>query len=487
MRMNCGENTIAGPVFKIASDKRELLEIKNNEIIHRKPINNHLQGNAMAIHNSLSELIGNTPLVKLSHVTDGIKATIAVKVEYFNPGGSSKDRIAERIIDAAERSGELKPGGVIVEPTSGNTGVGLALVAQQRGYRTIFTLPDKVSEAKRAVLRAYGAEVVVTPTDAGPDDPRSYYQVAERLAKAIPGGYRPNQYDNPNGPESHYHTTGPEIWEASDHQVTHFVAGIGTGGTISGTGRYLKEASDGKVQVVGADPEGSIYSNPDDVHQYSIEGVGEDFYPKAFDRELPDEIVQVNDAEAFEMTRRLAAEEGLLVGGSSGMAVMAALKYAREHDLDENQLAHIRSKEIGFIFQQFQLLPRLDALKNVELPLIYAGVPPRERTRRAEEMLVRVGLKDRMHHYQNQLSGGQQQRVAIARALATNPTLLLADEPTGALDQATGEQVMALFRELNDEGRTIVMITHDLKIARHASRIVNILDGVLSEGVSAYD
>ena len=253
----------------------------------------------MTIHNSLSELIGNTPLVKLNHVTDGIKATIAVKVEYFNPGGSSKDRIAERIIDAAERSGELKPGGVIVEPTSGNTGVGLALVAQQRGYRTIFTLPDKVSEAKRAVLRAYGAEVVVTPTDAGPDDPRSYYQVAERLAKAIPGGYRPNQYDNPNGPESHYHTTGPEIWEASDHQVTHFVAGIGTGGTISGTGRYLKEASDGAVQVIGADPEGSIYSNPNDVHQYSIEGVGEDFYPKAFDRELPDEIVQVNDAEGF--------------------------------------------------------------------------------------------------------------------------------------------------------------------------------------------
>ena len=205
----------------------------------------------MTIHNSLSELIGNTPLVKLNHVTDGIKATIAVKVEYLNPGGSSKDRIAERIIDAAERSGELKPGGVIVEPTSGNTGVGLALVALQRGYRAIFTLPDKVSEAKRAVLRAYGAEVVVTPTDAGPDDPRSYYQVADRLAKAIPGGYRPNQYDNPNGPESHYHTTGPEIWEATDHKVTHFVAGIGTGGTISGTGHYLKDVSNGAVQVIG--------------------------------------------------------------------------------------------------------------------------------------------------------------------------------------------------------------------------------------------
>ena len=216
----------------------------------------------MTIHNSLSELIGNTPLVKLHHVTDGIKATIAVKVEYFNPGGSSKDRIAERIIDAAERSGQLKPGGVIVEPTSGNTGVGLALVAQQRGYRTIFTLPDKVSESKRAVLRAYGAEVVVTPTDAGPDDPRSYYQVAERLANTIPGGFRPNQYDNPNGPLSHYYTTGPEIWEATDHKVTHFVAGIGTGGTISGTGKYLKEVSDGAVTVVGSDPEGSIYSDP---------------------------------------------------------------------------------------------------------------------------------------------------------------------------------------------------------------------------------
>ena len=286
----------------------------------------------MTIHNSLSELIGNTPLVKLHHVTDGIKATIAVKVEYFNPGGSSKDRIAERIIDAAERSGQLKPGGVIVEPTSGNTGVGLALVAQQRGYRTIFTLPDKVSESKRAVLRAYGAEVVVTPTDAGPDDPRSYYQVAERLA---------------NGPLSHYYTTGPEIWEATDHKVTHFVAGIGTGGTISGTGKYLKEVSDGAVTVVGSDPEGSIYSDPSDVHQYDIEGVGEDFYPKAFDRNITDDIVQVTDREAFEMTRRLAAEEGLLVGGSSGMAVVSALKYAREHDLDSNQVVVVLLPDSG--------------------------------------------------------------------------------------------------------------------------------------------
>ena len=304
-------------------------------------------GSTMTIHNNLSELIGDTPLVKLHHVTDGVKATIAVKVEYFNPGGSSKDRIAERIIDAAERSGQLKPGGVIVEPTSGNTGVGLALVALQRGYRTIFTLPDKVSESKRAVLRAYGAEVVVTPTDAGPDDPRSYYQVAECLANTIPGGFRPNQYDNPNGPLSHYYTTGPEIWKATDHKVTHFVAGIGTGGTISGTGKYLKEVSDGAVTVVGSDPEGSIYSDPSDVHQYDIEGVGEDFYPKAFDRNITDDIVQVTDREAFEMTRRLASEEGLLVGGSSGMAVVSALKYAREHDLDSNQVVVVLLPDSG--------------------------------------------------------------------------------------------------------------------------------------------
>lgn len=291
----------------------------------------------MPIYSDITSLIGNTPFMRLNHVTQDVQATIAIKVEYLNPGGSSKDRIAERILTAAEQSGELRPGGVIVEPTSGNTGVGLAMAAQRRGYRTIFTLPDKVSETKRAVLRAYGAEIVVTPTDAGPDDPRSYYQVAQRLARTIPGGYHPNQYDNVNGPLSHYFTTGPEIWRDSDHAITHFVAGIGTGGTISGTGRYLKEVSHGAVQVIGADPEGSIYSNPSNVHQYHIEGVGEDFYLKAFDREIPDEIVQVNDAQAFEMTRRLAREEGLLVGGSSGMAVAAAIRYAHEHQLDEHQ------------------------------------------------------------------------------------------------------------------------------------------------------
>ncbi|KAA8831032.1 cystathionine beta-synthase [Bifidobacterium tissieri] len=301
----------------------------------------------MTIANSITALVGNTPLVRLNHVTEGIDATIAVKVEYLNPGGSSKDRIAARIIDAAERSGQLKPGGVIVEPTSGNTGVGLALVAQQRGYRTIFVVPDKVSEDKRSVLRAYGAEVVVAPTDVEPDDPRSYYNVSDRLAREIPGAFKPNQYSNPNGPESHYRTTGPEIWEATDRKVTHFVAGIGTGGTISGTGHFLKDASANQVTVIGSDPEGSIYSSPDNVHQYKIEGVGEDFFPEAYDPSVVDEIVQVNDAEAFEMTRRLAAEEGLLVGGSSGMAVVSALKYAREHQLGKDALMVVLLPDSG--------------------------------------------------------------------------------------------------------------------------------------------
>lgn len=299
------------------------------------------------LQETIAENIGDTPIVKLHHVTDGVRATIAVKVEYFNPGGSSKDRIAERIIDAAERDGKLKPGGVIVEPTSGNTGVGLALVAQQRGYRAIFVLPDKVSETKRAVLRAYGAEVVVTPTDVAPDDPRSYYRVSDRLAQQIPGAFKPNQYFNPAGPRSHYETTGPEIWEQTDHQVTHFVAGIGTGGTISGTGNYLKDASDGAVTVIGADPEGSIYSNPDDIHGYDIEGVGEDFMPGAYDQRIADEIVRITDAEAFLMTRRLASEEGLLVGGSSGMAVAAAVKYAKAHDLDETQTVVVLLPDSG--------------------------------------------------------------------------------------------------------------------------------------------
>ena len=283
----------------------------------------------------VSELVGGTPLVRLSSVTAGLSATILAKVEYLNPGGSVKDRIALRMIEAAEASGELQPGGTIVEPTSGNTGVGLALVAQRKGYRCVFVCPDKVSQDKRDVLRAYGAEVVVTPTAVPPDHPDSYYSVSDRITRETPGAWKPNQYANVNGPASHYASTGPEIWADTEGRITHLVAGVGTGGTITGTGRFLHDASadrpeaeGGRVVVVGADPAGSVYSGGDG-RPYLVEGVGEDFWPTAYDPTVPDEIIPVSDADSFAMTRRLAREEGLLVGGSCGMAVEATLRHAR--------------------------------------------------------------------------------------------------------------------------------------------------------------
>jgi cystathionine beta-synthase len=282
---------------------------------------------------SVADLVGDTPLVQLNRVTEGIAATVLAKVEYFNPGSSAKDRIARAIIDAAERDGLLRPGGTIVEPTSGNTGVGLALVAIERGYRMIFVVPDKFAGEKVAVLKAYGAEVVLTETNVPPDDPRSYYRVSDRLVQEIPGAFKPNQFANQNGPRGHYESTGPEIWRDTDGRVTHFVAGIGTGGTITGTGRYLREVSHDAVKVVGVDPDGSIYSGGP-VHGYLVEGVGEDFWPETYDPSVVHEYQRVTDAESFAMTRRLAREEGLLVGGSSGMAVVGALRIARDLPAD---------------------------------------------------------------------------------------------------------------------------------------------------------
>jgi cystathionine beta-synthase len=304
----------------------------------------------------ISDLVGGTPLVRLSSVTEGISATVLAKIEYLNPGGSVKDRIALKMIDAAEASGELKPGGTIVEPTSGNTGVGLALVAQRRGYSCVFVCPDKVSQDKQDVLKAYGAQVMVCPTAVPPDHPDSYYSVSDRLVREIEGAWKPNQYANLNGPASHYETTGPEIWADTDGRVTHFVAGVGTGGTITGTGRFLQDVSvdraSGPVVVVGADPEGSVYSGGTG-RPYLVEGVGEDFWPTAYDPAVPDEVIGVSDADSFHMTRRLAREEGLLVGGSCGMAVVAALEVARRLGPDDVVVVILPDSGRGYLTKIF--------------------------------------------------------------------------------------------------------------------------------------
>ena len=286
----------------------------------------------MEIHDDVLGAIGGTPLVRLGRIHR--PGNLVAKLEYTNPGGSVKERIAVSMIDAAERAGLLGPGGTIIEPTSGNTGVGLALVGAVRGYRVICTVPDKVSKEKIDLLRAYGVEVIVTPTDLLPEHPESYYGVARRMAGEIEGSFRPDQYSNPNNPFAHYLTTGPEIWQQTDGTVDVLVSGVGTGGTISGSARYLKEQRP-DIVVVGADPEGSIYTapNPEAIHQYLVEGVGEDFYPETVDLTLIDRFIMVSDAESFAMTRRLAREEGILVGGSCGMAAEAALQVAREdHD-----------------------------------------------------------------------------------------------------------------------------------------------------------
>ena len=280
----------------------------------------------MKYYENVLEKIGHTPLIKLSKLSEGLNVNIFAKVEFFNPGGSSKDRIALRMIEDAEAQGLLKPGSTIIEATAGNTGAGLALVAARKGYRCIFVLPDKMSADKINLLKAYGAEIVITPTSVPPDSPESYNGVADRLAREISDSFRPSQFTNLKNPEAHYLTTGPEIWEDLDGQIDVFVAGMGTGGTISGVGKYLKEQNP-SIKVIGADPEGSILSG-DSPKSYKVEGIGEDFVPVTFNRQVVDEFIRISDAESFNFTRRLAREEGILAGGSAGTAVAAALKYA---------------------------------------------------------------------------------------------------------------------------------------------------------------
>jgi cystathionine beta-synthase len=366
---------------------------------------------------SVIDLVGNTPLVKLNSVTQGLAATVLAKVEYLNPGGSVKDRIAVRMIEAAEASGELKRGGTIVEPTSGNTGVGLAMVAQRKGYKCVFVCPDKVSQDKINVLRAYGAEVVVCPTAVAPEHPDSYYNVSNRLVNEIPGAWKPDQYSNPNNPLSHYHSTGPEIWEQTDGRITAFVTGVGTGGTISGTGRYLKEVSGGRVKIIGADPEGSVYSGGTG-RPYLVEGVGEDFWPECYDPAVTDEVIAVSDKDSFTMTRRLAREEGLLVGGSCGMAVVAALRYAERLTADDVVVVLLPDSGKGYLSKIF----------NDDWMADYGFLTPSSAEATVADVLAGKGetLPDLVHMHPHETVG---QAIATLREYGVSQMPLVKEEP----------------------------------------------------------
>ena len=305
----------------------------------------------MEIADSVIDLIGNTPLVRVPKIAGDLACDFVLKLELTNPGGSSKDRPALAMINAAEASGELKPGGTIVEPTSGNTGVGLAIIANQRGYKTVFVMTDKVAPEKVDLLRAYGAEVVVCPVAVEPDDPESYYSTAERLVNEIPGAFRPNQYSNQTNPQAHYETTGPELWRQTDGKITHFVAGAGTGGTISGVAKYLKEQNP-DIKIIAGDPEKSVFSGGSG-RPYLVEGVGEDFWPTTYHHELVDEVVPVSDADSFSMTRRIAREEGLLLGGSCGLAIVAGLRVAETLGPDDLMVVLTPDSGRGYLSKVF--------------------------------------------------------------------------------------------------------------------------------------
>jgi cystathionine beta-synthase len=383
------------------------------------------------VHDSLIELMGDTPLVRLRRVTgpSGGGPQVLAKIEYFNPGGSVKDRIAVRMIEAAEASGALRPGGTIVEPTSGNTGVGLAIVAQEKGYRCVFICPDKVAGDKINVLRAYGAEVVICPTAVSPDHPESYYSVSDRLAAEIPGAWKPDQYANPNNPRSHYETTGPEIWAQTDGLITHFVAGIGTGGTITGTGRYLKEVSNGRVQIIGADPEGSVYSGGSG-RPYLVEGVGEDIWPETYDRNICDRIIAVSDKDSFVMTRRLAREEAMLVGGSCGMAVVAALRVAAEADPDDVIVVLLPDGGRGYLSKIF----------NDEWMADYGFLAPASEGANVGEVLSRKGggLPEFVHVHPDETVGAA---ISLMREYEVSQLPVMKEEPPVMAAEVVGSIV----------------------------------------------
>jgi cystathionine beta-synthase len=351
------------------------------------------------------ELVGATPIVRLDKLGAQVEPTLLAKLEYLNPGGSVKDRIGLPLIEAAERDGKLRPGGTIVEPTSGNTGVGLAIGAAIKGYRCIFVMPDKMSQEKIALLRAYGAEVVITPTAVAPESPESYYRVADRLTEEIPGAFQPNQYFNQENPQAHYETTGPEIWEQTEGRIDVFVCAVGTGGTITGTARYLRERKP-DLLVVGADPEGSLYSG-DDVHPYLTEGIGEDFWPETFDPSVVDRWVRVSDRDAFRVARAITRQEGILVGGSAGTAVVAALEVARELDEDQTVVVILPDTGRNYLSKlysdswllQYGMLERPEVIRVEEvLAAKHGEIPPlvtvsaHEKVRRAVDVLQEFGI-----------------------------------------------------------------------------------------------
>ena len=371
----------------------------------------------MEVLDTFLDAMGDTPLVRLHSVTRGVRPVILAKLEMLNPGGSVKDRIGLRMIEAAEAAGLLKPGGTIVEPTSGNTGHGLAIAAAIRGYKCIFVMPDKMSQEKISLLRAYGAEVVICPTAVPPESPESYYRVADRLAEEIPGAYQPNQYFNPENPKTHYETTGPEIWRQTDGKIDVFVTGVGTGGTISGIGRYLKEQNP-DVVVVGADPEGSVYSG-DEPRPYLVEGIGEDFWPGTFDPSVVDRYVKVSDKDSFRVARAITRQEGILVGGSAGTAVFAALRVAREFDetktivvlLPDTGRQYLSKVYSDSWMLQHGMLDRPDVVRVLEvLTAKHTELPP----------LITVGAHDKVRQAVDRLQAADISQAPVVREDSTD-------------------------------------------------------------------
>ncbi len=444
----------------------------------------------MQVADSVLDLVGHTPLVRLRRVreAEGLRCDLLAKVEMTNPGGSVKDRPAIEMIDAAERDGQLRPGGTIIEPTSGNTGAGLAIVAAQRGYSCIFVMSDKMSYEKVALLRAYGAEVVVCPTAVAPDDPRSYYSTADRLTRETPNSFRPDQYSNPNNPIAHEKTTGPELWDQTAGRITHFVAGVGTGGTITGIGRYLK-AQRPEVQIIGADPEGSVFSGGSG-RPYLTEGVGEDFWPTTFDPSIVDRIVMVTDAQAFAMARRVTREEGLLIGGSCGTAVHAAIEVGRELGPDDvvvvllpdsgrNYLSKLYDDrwmiDNGFLAVDGPTTADIVAARSVALPplvRVHPDTPARDAVAMMRELAVsQLVVASQEPPLQSKEIEGSVRELELMDRIARDAAVL--DRPVGAVQSpplstvGVGESVSAVVDALDacpavvviDGGRPTAVLT----------------------------